>query len=98
MTNNQTDHQSPEQIPDRIGDPQQFEVSLQALEAVVDQLEAGDLSLEESLAAFERGIRLSASCQKALDDAEQRVRILTERTDDAEPEPFVSDRTENTAG
>ena len=89
MTDQASDDQTPEQIPDQIGDPQQFETSLQALEAIVDQLEAGDLSLEESLAAFERGIRLSANCQKALDEAEQRVRILTECSDDAEAEPFV---------
>lgn len=74
---------------DKIEDPKQFEESLQALEAIVDQLEQGDLTLEQSLAAFERGVLLGHGCQKALDEAEQRIRILTERTDDAEPEPFT---------
>ena len=73
---------------DRIQDPKQFEASMQALETIVDQLERGDLTLEASLAAFEQGIRLSRGCQQALDQAEQRIRILTEPSDDGEPEPF----------
>ncbi|NBC47944.1 MAG: exodeoxyribonuclease VII small subunit [Gammaproteobacteria bacterium] len=73
---------------DTIADPKQFEASLQALEAIVDQLEHGDLTLEASLEAFERGVRLSRGCQQALEQAEQRVRILTEQTTEAEPEPF----------
>jgi exodeoxyribonuclease VII small subunit len=72
----------------QIQDPKQFETSLQALETIVDQLERGDLTLEASLAAFEQGIRLSRGCQQALDSAEQRIRILTEASADAEPEPF----------
>jgi exodeoxyribonuclease VII small subunit len=76
---------------DKIDDPKQFEASLAELEAIVDRLETGDLALEESLAAFERGIRLTRSCQQALDAAEQRVRILTERSTTAEPEPFEPD-------
>lgn len=74
---------------DKIQDPKQFEASLQALETIVDQLERGDLSLEASLAAFEEGVRLSRGCQQALDQAEQRIRILTEPSDDGEPEPFT---------
>ena len=74
---------------DKIQDPKQFEASLQALETIVDQLERGDLSLEASLAAFEEGVRLSRGCQQALDQAEQRIRILTEPSEDGEPEPFT---------
>ncbi|NCA68710.1 MAG: exodeoxyribonuclease VII small subunit [Sphingobacteriia bacterium] len=70
--------------------PHSFEQALAELEAVVDILENGELSLEESLAAFERGIGLTRTCQHALDAAEQRVRILTEARVDAEPEPFQS--------
>jgi exodeoxyribonuclease VII small subunit len=73
---------------DTIGDPKQFEASLQALEAIVDQLEQGDLTLEASLEAFERGVRLSRGCQQALDQAEQRIRILTEPSTDADPQDF----------
>lgn len=75
---------------DKIQDPKQFEASLKALETIVDQLEQGDLSLEASLEAFEEGVRLSRGCQQALDKAEQRIRILTDPSDDAEPEPFTA--------
>ncbi len=78
---------------DKIQDPKQFESALQALETIVDQLERGDLTLEASLTAFEEGIRLSRGCQQALDQAEQRIRILTEASDKAEPEPFTDTAT-----
>ncbi|MGA7982232.1 MAG: exodeoxyribonuclease VII small subunit [Chromatiaceae bacterium] len=71
--------------------PQGFEDVLAELESIVDTLEKGDLTLEQSLAAFERGVTLTRTCQKALDEAEQKVRILTEKSADAEPEPFESD-------
>ncbi len=58
------------------------------LESLVDALERGDMTLEESLNAFERGVGLTRTCQKALEAAEQRVRILTETRPGAEPEPF----------
>ncbi len=53
-----------------------FEKALSRLEHVVDRLEQGDLELEESLAAFEEGVRLSKRCVSQLDAAEQRVEIL----------------------
>ena len=65
-----------------------FEQALTDLEGVVDALEKGEMTLEESLAAFERGIGLTRICQQALDSAEQRVRILTDARPAAEPEPF----------
>ncbi len=71
-----------------ITDPPQFERAVEELEQLVDRLEHEDLTLEESLAVFERGIGLTRDCQKALEAAEQRVRILTEQSDTAEPEPF----------
>ncbi len=55
-----------------------FETSLQALEALVERMERGDLTLEESLLQFEQGMILIKSCQHALQAAEQKVRILTE--------------------
>ncbi len=64
--------------------PQGFEDVLTELESLVDTLEQGELTLEQSLAYFERGIELTRTCQKALDAAEQKVRILT----DGSPEPF----------
>jgi exodeoxyribonuclease VII small subunit len=68
-----------------------FEEALAELESIVDTLEKGDLTLEQSLAAFERGVKLTRTCQKALDEAEQKVRILTEKSVDAEPQPFQAD-------
>jgi exodeoxyribonuclease VII small subunit len=55
-----------------------FEAALGELEALVDQMEAGDLSLEASLAAFERGVKLTRHCQAALRQAELKVKQLTE--------------------
>ena len=62
--------------------------SLQELESVVEQLESGDLSLEEALKQFERGVKLTRKCQTTLKKAEQKVEILLKKTADAEPEPF----------
>jgi exodeoxyribonuclease VII small subunit len=56
-----------------------FETSLEELENLVESLEQGDLSLEESLQHFERGIALTRACQKALGEAEQKVKILLEK-------------------
>ena len=56
-----------------------FERSLQELEQLVERMEDGELSLEDSLAQYERGIRLGRSCQQALDEAEQRIQVLTEK-------------------
>ncbi len=53
-----------------------FEASLKELEKLVDALENGDLSLEQSLEDFERGITLTRACQHALTDAQQKVQIL----------------------
>ncbi|MFN2308116.1 MAG: exodeoxyribonuclease VII small subunit [Gammaproteobacteria bacterium] len=53
-----------------------FESVLGELEGLVEKMERGDLSLEESLAAFERGIQLTRTCQEALNQAEQKVEQL----------------------
>ncbi len=53
-----------------------FEAALRELEQIVEQLEVGDLPLEQSLELFEQGVRLSRDCQKRLDEAERRVEIL----------------------
>ncbi|MGI8561081.1 MAG: exodeoxyribonuclease VII small subunit [Luteimonas sp.] len=66
-----------------------FEASLDALEGLVEKMEHGDMSLEESLAAYERGVGLYRRCQQALEQAELRVKLLTDpdRPDDAQPFP-----------
>lgn len=56
-----------------------FEQSLSDLEALVNQMEQGELSLEESLKAFERGIQLTRDCQERLSAAEQQVQTLMEQ-------------------
>jgi len=66
-----------------------FEESLKQLEKIVDQLERGDLPLEESVRLFEDGVRLSSACKKELDTAEGKVQILMKERDGAmRPEPF----------
>lgn len=69
-------------------EPLSFEQALGELEALVERMEAGNLSLEESLAAFEQGIVLTRTCQEALQAAEQRVEVLTARSTEAPTEPF----------
>ncbi|MGM0594925.1 MAG: exodeoxyribonuclease VII small subunit [Pseudomonadota bacterium] len=65
-----------------------FEASLQELEALVEKMERGDLSLEQSLKDFERGIALTRNCQQALREAEQKVEILSGKGEAAELAPF----------
>jgi len=59
-----------------------FEQSLSQLEAIVHSLESGQLSLEEALKAFEKGVTLTRECQHLLKDAEQKVEILTRDSND----------------
>ena len=66
-----------------------FEKSLEELETLVTALESGQLSLEDSLKKFEQGIGLTRQCQKALQDAEQRVAILLEKNGQDITEPFT---------
>ena len=58
-----------------------FENSMAELEEVVAKLEAGDVTLDESLKLFEQGIKLANSCSKKLDEAEKKVKILTAGAD-----------------
>ncbi|MBW3550208.1 MAG: exodeoxyribonuclease VII small subunit [Proteobacteria bacterium] len=66
-----------------------FEQSLDALEQLVEKMEHGEMSLEDSLAAYERGVGLYRRCQTALEQAELRVRLLTDPQDPAGAEPFL---------
>jgi len=59
-----------------------FETAIEGLNDIVENMEQGDLSLEESLKQFEQGIKLTRQCQKALTDAEQKVQILMEQNSD----------------
>lgn len=69
--------------------PPSFEQALSELESLVAKMEQGELSLEESLKSFERGVELTRYCERTLTQAEQRVRILGGGdAAEAEPEPF----------
>ena len=61
-----------------------FERALENLEQLVSSMESGDLSLEDSLKAFETGIKLTRECQTALKEAEQKIRILISEEGDTE--------------
>jgi exodeoxyribonuclease VII small subunit len=69
-----------------------FETSLDELEKIVKELEGGDLSLERSLELFERGMSLSESCRKQLEQAETRVEVLIRKDGKWQPEPFRPER------
>ena len=77
----------PAPSPTEPASPADFEHSLDELEQLVARMEGGDLSLDDSLASFERGIGLYRHCQQALEQAELRVRLLLdpEAPDSAEP-------------
>ena len=68
-----------------------FETAMRDLEALVERLERGDLPLEESLAAFERGVMLTRTCQTALKEAEQKVEILLKKAGEPAVEDFTPD-------
>ncbi len=68
-----------------------FEKALRELETLVESMEQGDLSLEDSLKAFERGVELTRTCQKSLDEAEQKVELLTGKEGTGDPPPLADE-------
>ena len=68
-----------------------FEQCMAELEALIERLERGDLTLEESLKHFERGVTLARSCQTVLKAAEQKVEILLKPANENGPEAVVQD-------
>lgn len=70
-----------------------FEDCLQRLEKIVDELERGDIALEQALKLFEEGVQLSNGCRKELEEAEGKVEILLKQNGKLQAEPFeVADR------
>lgn len=69
----------------------QFEESLTELEQLIQHLEKGDITLEDSLKTFERGIQLTRACQKALKEAEHKVQILLEENGKQTLKSFTDD-------
>jgi exodeoxyribonuclease VII small subunit len=76
----------PDAAPDNT--PLSFEQGLQSLEAIVKEMESGELPLERAIDLFERGMKLSAACRRQLEEAETRVEILTRRAGEVQPQPF----------
>ena len=75
--------------PKSNGAPPSFEQGLEQLEAIVKEMESGELPLERALDLFERGMKLSETCRKQLEEAETRVEILTKRAGQVHAEPFT---------
>lgn len=81
----------PRAKPAAAAEPIDFERAMAELEQLVEKLEKGDLPLEESLAAFERGVALTRTCQASLRQAEQKVEMLLQQPGaggEAERVPF----------
>jgi exodeoxyribonuclease VII small subunit len=72
-----------------------FEEALGRLEDIVKKMEAGDMTLEESLKAFEEGIKLARLCSRKLDEAERRVEVLLKQEDELVIKPFQVDQNES---
>lgn len=72
--------------------PLTFEAGLAELEAVVHELEGGELPLERALELFGKGVELSQECRRQLEEAETRVEMLTRKNDRVQPEPFRPDK------
>jgi exodeoxyribonuclease VII small subunit len=85
---NAPDQNKPETAASETSRVAEFEHSLDELEQLVQRMEHGDLSLDESLKTYERGIALYRTCQSALEQAELRVRLLYDpaAADDDRPE------------
>jgi len=71
----------PQELPD-------FEKALEELESLIEQLESGDLTLDQSLQQFKRGVELTRHCQSVLDQAQQTVEQLIDPTDESSAAPF----------
>lgn len=71
-----------------------FEKSIVKLEAIVEKLESGDQTLEASLKLFEEGIQLTRRCQQALEQAENKIHVLTQNNKEwlAEPEDPLANK------
>lgn len=68
-----------------------FEKALTELEAIVEKMEAGEQTLEEALASFQRGVELTRVCQQGLKEAEQRVEKLVQKNGEISIEPLPLD-------
>ncbi len=65
-----------------------FNKGLAELEVIINKMESGNLSLEDSLKYFEKGVKIHRQCHSALSDAEQRINILSEEDNYSKEKPF----------
>ncbi len=82
---------TPPPVPGTLG-TSSFEQCLDELEKIVKELEAGDLPLERSLELFEKGMSLSESCRRQLEEAETRIEMLVKKEGRLQAEPFRPDK------
>ena len=73
---------------------EKFEEALEKLEEIVRRMEAGEMTLEESLKAFEEGIKLARLCAKKLDEADRRVELLLRQEGELVTKPFAEEERE----
>ena len=73
---------------------EKFEDALEKLEEIVKRMEAGEMTLEESLKAFEEGIKLARFCAKKLDEADRRVELLLRQEGELVTKPFAEEERE----
>lgn len=66
-----------------------FEEALKKLEKIVEDLESGKLTLDDSLKRYEEGVRLSRFCHKTLQSAQKKIQVLTKKGEGWETKPFV---------
>ena len=74
-----------------------FEQSLAELESLVENMESGEMSLEDSLKAFEQGIKYTRDCQNALAKAEQKVQLLLQKNGQIEAQSFDTSSAEDSS-
>ena len=75
---------------------QSFEKSLKDLESIVSKMEKGDLSLEDALKQYEKGMSLVQNCQQALTEADQRIQLIMEKSGNITQEDFSQSEAQNT--
>ena len=68
-----------------------FEDAMQELEAITAKLEKGDLSLDESVSNFEKGMKLAKKCNKILEEAEKKIKVLVQKDGKLEEEDFITE-------
>lgn len=84
----------PDESSPKVAASLSFETGLQQLEAIVKEMESGELPLDRALELFERGMKLSETCRKQLEEAETRVEVLMRRAGEMQAQPFRTDKSD----